>query len=332
MKKTLLAVATLTLTTALIGCDAGGSKANIAIGPAASTTQKVSHMVLNAYGIGESDFNAYQERFGDALDGVQDGNIDISMGIMGLPAGSIESLQASSGDVVMLSLSDEVVDKIEKNSDYRRFIISKDSYKFLDKDVQTIAAFAVMMGNTNTINEEMGYQLAKVMYDQADQITHSQAKFLTLEHALNGSDSLKIHPGAKRFYEDKGLTVNMSVAELGDITAKQEFILGTGSQGGTYYPLGGEIATTWNNNIPGANFTNVETSASIENLIRIRDGKMDLGMSVHVPARNALEGTAEFEGSPVDNAAFIGQIYPEVVQIVSRSGNNVSSFESIKGN
>ncbi|MCT7656211.1 hypothetical protein MBH78_19485 [Oceanimonas sp. NS1] len=60
--------------------------------------------------------------------------------------------------------------------------------------------------------------------------------------------------------------------------------------------------------MPGANFTNVETSASIENLVSIRDGKMDLGMSVHVPACNALEGKAEFEGSPVDNAAFIGQI------------------------
>ncbi|WP_116473252.1 TAXI family TRAP transporter solute-binding subunit [Zobellella maritima] len=330
MNKKLLVAATLTLSTALSGCDMGGSKANIAIGPAASTTQKVSRMVLGAYGIEDADYNAYQERFGDALDGVQDGNIDISMGIMGLPAGSIESLQAASGDVRMLSLSDEVVEQIESTSDYRRFIIGKDSYKFLEQDVQTIAAFAVLMGNTNTISEEMGYQLAKVMYDNADQITHSQAKFLTLEHALNGGDALKIHPGAKRFYEEKGLTVTLPVAELGDITAKDEFILGTGSQGGTYYPLGGEIATTWNNNIPGANFTNVETSASIENLVSIRDGKMDLGMSVHVPARNALEGKAEFAGAAVDNAAFIGQIYPEVVQIVSREGSKVSSFDSIK--
>ncbi|OYD23883.1 TAXI family TRAP transporter solute-binding subunit [Oceanimonas baumannii] len=330
MKKTILATSLLSLTAVLSGCDTAASKANIAIGPAASTTQKVSKMVLSAYGVEEGDFNAYQERFGDALDGVQDGNIDISMGIMGLPAGSIESLQAASGDVVMLGLSDEVVEKIEGSSDYRRFIIDKASYKFLDEDVQTIAAFAILMANTSTISEEMGYQLAKVMYDHADQVTHSQAKFLTLEHALNGGDALKIHPGAKRFYEEKGLTVTLPVAELGEQSEKTEFILGTGSQGGTYYPLGGEIATNWNNNIPGANFTNVETSASIENLVGIRDGKIDLGMSVHVPARNALEGLAEFEGSPVDNAAFIGQIYPEVVQIVSRAGNKVSSFDNIK--
>ncbi|HLT56734.1 MAG TPA: TAXI family TRAP transporter solute-binding subunit, partial [Bacillota bacterium] len=86
----------------LAACSSLGGKKGIAIGPPASETNSVSKLILEAYGIGEDDYQAYQEGFGDAADGVQDGNIDISIGILGLPAGSIESLQASTGDVKML--------------------------------------------------------------------------------------------------------------------------------------------------------------------------------------------------------------------------------------
>ena len=65
----------------------GGGKKNIAIGPPASETNNVSKLILEAYGIEDGDYKAYQEGFGDAADGVQDGNIDVSIGILGLPAG-----------------------------------------------------------------------------------------------------------------------------------------------------------------------------------------------------------------------------------------------------
>ncbi|APX93271.1 TRAP ABC transporter substrate-binding protein [Halomonas sp. 1513] len=314
----------------LAGCGSDGtSTPNIAIGPPASTTQSVSQLIFDAYGIGEDDYSTYQEGFGAALDGVQDGNIDISIGILGLPSGSIENLQASSGDARMLSLSDDAIDYIEANSDYQRFTIPSDSYEFLDEDVTTITAYAILMGNTHTIDEELGYELARLMVEHAEENTHSQSAFMTLENALNGADDLPIHPGAKRYYEEQGLTVDNPVAELGEVEEKREFILGTGSQGGTYYPLGGEMATIWNRYLDDANFTNIETGASIENMVSIRDGSMDLGMTVHAPAREAVEGRGEFDGGQVENAAFIGHIYPEVIQIVTRERSGITSLDEI---
>src|SRR5699024_460664 len=145
--------------------------------------------------------------------------------------GNIESLQASSGDVVMLDISDEAIEKIESASDYKQFTIPKDSYDFLEEDIQTVAAYAVMVGNTDTIDEELGYELARIMVENADEVTHEQGKMLTLENALNGAEGLPIHPGAKRYYEEQGLTVDNPVAEVtaseGD--RKSEFLLGTGS-------------------------------------------------------------------------------------------------------
>jgi uncharacterized protein len=311
---------------------AGGGKKNIAIGPPASETNNVSKLILEAYGIEDDDYNKFQEGFGDAADGVQDGNIDVSIGILGLPAGSIESLQASSKDVKMLSLSDEAIKYIEENSGYRRLTIPKDTYDFLTEDVETVTAYAVLMGNTDTIDDELGYQLAKIMVENASENTHDQAKQMTLENALRGAEGLLIHPGAKRYYEEQGLTVDNEVAELTaeESDRKSELILGTGSQGGTYYPLGGEMASIWNKHIDGINVTNTETGASVENLATIRDGHMDLGMAVHVPAGQALRGEADFKDNEVKNAAFIGHIYPEVIQIVTREKTKIESFDDLK--
>ncbi|GFZ92102.1 hypothetical protein GCM10010978_33010 [Compostibacillus humi] len=314
----------------LAACSSGGGKKGIAIGPPASETNSVSKLILEAYGIGEDDYQAYQEGFGDAADGVQDGNIDISIGILGLPAGSIESLQASTGDVKMLELSDDAISYIEENSGYVRYTIPQDSYDFLDSDIETVTAFAILMANTDTISEEVAYELAKSMVEHADQNTHAQSVHMTLENALNGAEGLPIHPGAKRYYEEQGLTVNNPVAEVSATETKSELILGTGSQGGTYYPLGGEMATIWNNNIDGINVTNTETGASIENLAGIRDGNFDLGMTVHVPALAAINGEGDFEGNAVPNAAFIGHIYPEVVQIITREATGIESLDDVK--
>ncbi|WP_252108219.1 MULTISPECIES: TAXI family TRAP transporter solute-binding subunit [unclassified Halomonas] len=313
----------------LAGCGDESKKPNIAIGPPASTTQGVSQLLFDAYGIGSDKYNTYQEGFGAALDGVQDGNIDISIGILGLPSGSIENLQASSGDVHLMSLSDAAIDYIESNSAYRRFTIPAGSYDFQDEDVETITAYAVLVGNTHTIDEELGYELARLMYEHAEENTHAQSTFMTLENALNGAEGLPIHPGAKRYYEEQGLTVDNPVATLDDISPKSEYVLGTGSQGGTYYPLGGEMATIWNRYLDGQNFTNIETGASIENLVSIRDDRMDLGMTVHAPAQDANAGRGEFESGAIDNVAFIGHIYPEVIQVVTRESSGIESLDEL---
>lgn len=309
----------------------GAKDAKIAIGPAASETNTISKVILAAHGLEDGDYEMFQEGFGDAADGVQDGNIDISVGVLGLPAGSIESLQASAKDVVMLGLSDDAIEEIEANSDYKRYTIPEDSYDFLESDIETIAAYAVLMGNTDTIDEELGYELARIMVEHAEEVTHAQASEMSLENALNGAEGLPIHPGAKRYYEEQGLTVDNPVAELAadEADRKDELILGTGSQGGTYYPLGGEIANVWNNHLD-SNFTNMETGASVENLATIGEGDMDLGMAVHVPALAAINGEGDFEGNSIENVAFIGHIYPEIVQIVTREATGITSLDGAK--
>ena len=69
---------------------------------------------------------------------------------------------------------------------------------------------------------------------------------------------------------------------------------------------------------------------SVENLASIRDGHMDLGMAVHVPALQALNGEADFEGNEVKNAAFIGHIYPRSGPDCDEKRRKITSLEKLK--
>jgi TRAP transporter TAXI family solute receptor len=178
--------------------------ASIAIGPPGSGTQSAAKLILAAYGIEDGDYEPYEEGFGDAAGRIQDGNLDASFGLLGLPAGSIEDLSISR-DINLLPISDEGLQYIEENSGYEAMTIPGDSYEFMDGDVEAVTAYAILVGSLDSISEDLGYEITKALFENSGDITHAQGSFLTKENAINGSDGLPMHPGAERYFEEEGL-------------------------------------------------------------------------------------------------------------------------------
>mgnify|MGYP001199618591 CR=1 FL=1 len=183
--------------------DLKGKK--VAIGPPGSGTQAAAKIVLEAFGLKDGDYEAYQEGFGDAKAKLQDGTIHASFGLLGLPDAGIDELQASVGDVKYLEITGEQLKYVEENSGYSGYTIKSGSYEWLKKDVKTVSAFAILVANTKTVNDDVAYQLAKVMIEKASENTHLQAKHMTKENALNGLGNLPIHPGAEKYYKEIGI-------------------------------------------------------------------------------------------------------------------------------
>lgn len=176
----------------------------VAIGPPGSGTQAAAKLILAAYGLEDGDYEAFEEGFGDAAGRLQDGQLDASFGLLGLPAGNITEL-ALQREVVILPVEGEALAYVEENSDYAHLEIPADSYDFLDAPVDTVTAYAILVGSTNQISEELGYEIVKGLYENADQVTHAQGIHLTKENILNGSEGLPLHPGAERYFEEAGL-------------------------------------------------------------------------------------------------------------------------------
>ncbi len=177
----------------------------VAIGPPGSGTQTIAKTVLAAYGITDADYTAYQEGFGDAKAKLQDGTIDASFGILGLPNAEIDELQVAVKDVKFLEITGDELAKIQEESGYQPFTIPAGSYEWLDHDVSTVSAYAILVANTDTVSDDVAYELAKVMFEKSDENTHPQARHMTPENALLGSEGLPIHPGAERYFKEAGI-------------------------------------------------------------------------------------------------------------------------------
>lgn len=177
----------------------------IAIGPPGSGTQAATKIILEAHGIKDGDYEAYQEGFGDAKSKLQDGTIDASFGLLGLPDSGFDELQAAVKDVKLLSLNPDKLGIIEEKSGYVPYTIKAGVYEWLKEDIQTVSAFAILMANTDKVNDDLAYQLTKVMLENVDQNTHPQSKHMTKENALNGLGDLPIHPGAEKYYKEIGI-------------------------------------------------------------------------------------------------------------------------------
>ncbi len=199
------AISIITLESAGINTPADLAGKRVAIGPPGGATRGAADLVLGAYGIEEGDYQAFEEDFSTAQTKLQDGNLDASIEVVGVPSASISELQATTGEVKLIPLSSEAQQQIQEESGYRPYEIPADSYDFLEGPLPSVSAFATMFGSTTQVSPDLGYQITKTIYEQADQITLAQKQFINVDSALEGRGDLPLHPGAERYFEEEGV-------------------------------------------------------------------------------------------------------------------------------
>lgn len=117
----------------------------------------------------------------------------------------------------------------------------------------------------------------------------------------------------------------------GDGEFVTDLTFGTGGTGGTYYPLGGEYATIYGDNIEGVSVTYTDSGASVENLGMIYQGDWQLGIAQSDTVNRAVLGEGEFEGAQVDNVGWIAGLYPEAAHVVTLEGTGVETIDDLEG-
>ncbi|WP_017612736.1 TAXI family TRAP transporter solute-binding subunit [Nocardiopsis salina] len=124
----------------------------------------------------------------------------------------------------------------------------------------------------------------------------------------------------------------------------QDLTLATGSTGGTYFTLGGEIAQLWSDHIDDTQVETFPTGASVQNLRALEgatedeeEGEIDqveLIMAVNGVAMQAQESEGPFAEEPLedpDDVYFLGNIYPEVMQVVVLADSDIESIADLDG-
>jgi TRAP transporter TAXI family solute receptor len=122
------------------------------------------------------------------------------------------------------------------------------------------------------------------------------------------------------------------------------FRIGTGSAGGTYFPIGGLIANAISNppgsrpceeggscGVPGLVAIAQSTNASAHNVTAIQAGQMEAGLTGAATLYFAYHGVSKFEGKPKEKLRIIANLFPEDLHLVLPKGNTLDSLKALEG-
>ena len=179
----------------------------VSVGDAGSGTEFNAKQVLEAYDLTFDDIKVVNASFGDSADSLKDGKIDAAFIVAGAPTTAVVDL-ATVKDVHLVELDEEHIEKLQsKYGFYTTTVIPADTYKGISEDATVVSVRATLIGSTEA-SEEAIYELVKAMFDNQADLANGHAKFelLNLEDAVKGI-SVPFHEGAKKYYEEQGLTV-----------------------------------------------------------------------------------------------------------------------------
>lgn len=158
---------------------------------------------------------------------------------------------------------------------------------------------------------------------------------LVLAACGNGDDGAEEDSGSEDAETtEEGTEESGDDGSGGDAEAEGEtpdfLTLLTGGTSGTYYPLGGEMASNISNET-GIQTDALSSNASADNIIDLQAGEADLAMVQTDTIAQAVDGEGAFEGEAVDNVLALGSLYPETVQIVTTADSGIESVEDLEG-
>ena len=182
--------------------DLKGKK--VVLGPQGSGTEYNALQAMEAYGLKVGDVQAERIDAAAASDQLKDGRVDAAFFTTGLGSAVIlDNFITGKTQLVPIG-GGEAQALIKKYPYYTTARVPANTYK--DQAEATTVAVMAMMVARSDLPEDLVYKFTKAIFDDIKQFheAHAAAKSLTLETALAGMP-IPLHPGAERFYKEKGV-------------------------------------------------------------------------------------------------------------------------------
>ena len=183
--------------------DLKGKK--VGVGAPGSGTEASYRQMLDAYGMKREDVNSQYLSFAESAEAFKDKHIDAFYVIAGIPVSAIMDVSMQN-DIRILPLSADISAKLIQKYPFLAAVkIPANTYRGQTEDVPTVAVNSVLIAG-NQLKPEVVYNLTKVLFENQPQLAaaHAKGKELNLQRAVMGV-SIPFHPGAVKYYQEKGL-------------------------------------------------------------------------------------------------------------------------------
>lgn len=177
----------------------------IAVGPPASGTGLASSRLLPLLGLQPDSYKKLELGFQEAADYLRDGNVDAVVYQVGLPYGPVVDVSVSR-PVRVLPISPAAIGKIrEAFPFYVPVTIGQETYRGMTEGANAVAV-KMLLVTTTRASDKAVYETVKQIYDNLPTVraSHQAGQSISLDKALDGM-TVPLHPGAQRFYKERGL-------------------------------------------------------------------------------------------------------------------------------
>lgn len=185
--------------------DLKGKK--VAVGAAGSGTAVAAQQILEAAGVW-NDVDKVYLKFSEAAQQLKLGQIDAAVIVSGAPTPAIDQIAVQT-PVRVLPIGEDILKKL-KDKGYIFYVtqtLPKDTYKGMSEDTQTLAVKAILVVSAD-VPDDVVYAMTRLLFLHVDELrqVHAKAQYISFDTALDGM-SIPLHPGAVKYYEEKGKTV-----------------------------------------------------------------------------------------------------------------------------
>lgn len=196
-----------------------GSK-KVAIGEKGSGTEFLVRRLLPAYGLADRDLDPIYLK-PDYLkpsrvaDGIRAGTVDAAFLMAGYPVPVLSSLARQTG-IRLLPITGKAASAVRRGSSHLVAIeIPGGTYDGIPEPIKTLGVGAQWIVGAD-VPDDLVYQLTRALWHETTRASldrgHPAGRAIVLETALQGL-AVPLHPGAERFYREKGLIADAPPAK-----------------------------------------------------------------------------------------------------------------------
>lgn len=177
----------------------------ISVGAARSGTELNARAVFTAAGLAYKDLAKVEYLpFAESVELMKNRQLDATLQSAGLGVASLRDL-STAVDIVVVEIPAAVVDKI--GAPFIKETVPANTYRGQDKAVATAAVVNFLVTRSD-LPDDLIYNMTKAMWDNLAELkaSHAATRVMELKNAMSGMP-VPLHPGAARFYREKGLAV-----------------------------------------------------------------------------------------------------------------------------
>jgi hypothetical protein len=183
----------------------------VSTGAPGSGTEVMALRVIEAYGLDPTkDMTRDKLGVSESAGALKDRKIDAFFWVGGLPTAAVTDFGATPGIKIKLIGHVDAVAKMRETYGpiYVKGVIPEKTYPGQAVEVPIAVVWNLLVCHEN-MKGDIVYDIVKTLFDHKPELiaSHREASSLALEHQAGGGSPIPFHPGANRYYAEKGIKV-----------------------------------------------------------------------------------------------------------------------------